>query len=99
MAHTQVSERERFRAYPLDGALLFFQPSTGANVRVENERTRAFVRRAPRVVMFAITNRCSDSLGRELTNSLHRRVEVESGPSWRTGAQTRLVTDQPAKSD
>jgi MoaA/NifB/PqqE/SkfB family radical SAM enzyme len=38
---------------------LFFQPSSGASIRVENERTRGFVRRVPRVVMFGITNRCN----------------------------------------
>jgi len=51
--------RDRFRAFPLDGALLFVQPTSGASIRVENERTRAFARRAPRVAMFGITNRCN----------------------------------------
>jgi hypothetical protein len=47
----------------MDGALLFFQPLSGVSIRVENERTRGFVRRAPRVVMFGITNRCNMSCG------------------------------------
>jgi MoaA/NifB/PqqE/SkfB family radical SAM enzyme len=51
--------RDRFRPYPLDGALLWFQPSSGRCLRVQNERTRSFERRAPRVVMFGITNRCN----------------------------------------
>jgi hypothetical protein len=51
--------RDRFRAFPLDGALLFFQPSTGTSVRVQNERTEGLRRRAPRVAMFGITNRCN----------------------------------------
>jgi MoaA/NifB/PqqE/SkfB family radical SAM enzyme len=53
------SSRVAFRAFPLDGALLFFQPASGTNVRVESARTRAYRRRAPRVVMFGITNRCN----------------------------------------
>jgi MoaA/NifB/PqqE/SkfB family radical SAM enzyme len=59
MVSVGVCVRDRFRAFPLDGALLFFQPSSGASVRVENERTRELARRAPRVVMFGITNRCN----------------------------------------
>jgi MoaA/NifB/PqqE/SkfB family radical SAM enzyme len=51
--------RDRFRAFPLDDALLFFQPSSGTSVRVQNERTRGLRRRAPRVAMFGITNRCN----------------------------------------
>lgn len=58
-----VSARERFVAFPLDGALLFFQPSTGTTLRVENERTSKFRRQAPRVVMFGITNQCNLSCG------------------------------------
>jgi hypothetical protein len=54
-----VVSRERFRAFPLDGALLFFQPATGRSLRVENARTRHLRRHAPRVVMFGITNRCN----------------------------------------
>ena len=53
------SVRDRFRAFPLDDALLFFQPSTGTSVRVQNERTEGLRRRAPRVAMFGITNRCN----------------------------------------
>jgi MoaA/NifB/PqqE/SkfB family radical SAM enzyme len=51
--------RERFRAFPLDGALLFFQPSTGTSLRIRNSRTADFRRRAPRVVMFGVTNHCN----------------------------------------
>lgn len=51
--------RERFRAFPLDGALLFYQPTTGTSLRVRNARTAEFRRRAPRVVMFGITNHCN----------------------------------------
>jgi hypothetical protein len=51
--------RDRFRAFPLDDALLFFQPSTGTSVRVQNQRTLGLRRWAPRVAMFGITNRCN----------------------------------------
>lgn len=43
----------------MDGAALFFRPSTGTHVRVESDATRGFRRRAPRVAMFGITNRCN----------------------------------------
>lgn len=59
MSSPGVERREQFRAFPLDGALLFFQPATGRSLRVENERTRALRRRAPRVAMFGITNSCN----------------------------------------
>ena len=48
-----------FRAYPLDGALLYFHPATGTHVRVATAETRALRRRAPRVAMFGITNACN----------------------------------------
>ncbi|HYQ00962.1 MAG TPA: radical SAM protein [Polyangiaceae bacterium] len=54
-----VRVRDRFRSFPLTDALLFFQPSSGLSIRVENERTRGLARRAPRVVMFGVTNRCN----------------------------------------
>jgi MoaA/NifB/PqqE/SkfB family radical SAM enzyme len=59
MSSPGVAHRERFRAFPLDGALLFFQPATGRSLRVENERTGGLRRQAPRVAMFGITNRCN----------------------------------------
>ncbi len=39
--------------------MLFFHPETGTYVRVGSEATREFKRRAPRVVMFGITNACN----------------------------------------
>ncbi len=59
MSSPGVEHREQFRAFPLDGALLFFQPATGRSLRVENERTLGLRRQAPRVAMFGITNRCN----------------------------------------
>jgi MoaA/NifB/PqqE/SkfB family radical SAM enzyme len=59
MSSPGVARRERFRAFPLDGALLFFQPTTGRSLRVENERTRELRRQAPRVAMFGVTNHCN----------------------------------------
>ena len=54
-----IQTRDRFRAFPLDGALLFFQPSSGTSLRIENGRTHSFRRQAPRVLMFGITNHCN----------------------------------------
>ncbi|MFO0740881.1 MAG: radical SAM protein [Labilithrix sp.] len=48
-----------FRAHPLDGAMLYFEPRSGWNVRVENRWTGGLRRAAPRVVMFGITNACN----------------------------------------
>lgn len=52
-------DRNAFREYPLDGALLRFHPATGTHVRIENPATRNLRRLAPRVVMFGITNKCN----------------------------------------
>ena len=51
--------RATFQPHPLDGAMLYFHPATGVHVRVETEQTRGLARRAPRVVMFGITNACN----------------------------------------
>lgn len=56
---SEVPQRARFRAFALDGALLFFQPATGTSLRVSNQRTAGLRRQAPRVVMFGITNQCN----------------------------------------
>lgn len=48
-----------WHSYALDGATLLFDRSSGTNVRIQNEFTRGQQRTAPRVVMFAITNRCN----------------------------------------
>jgi len=47
------------RAFPLDGALLFFDRTTGANVRCDGPETAHFRQRSPRAVQFGITNRCN----------------------------------------
>jgi len=52
-------DRNAFREYPLDGALLRFHPATGTHIRIENAATRHLRRLAPRVVMFGITNKCN----------------------------------------
>ncbi|VWC67373.1 radical SAM protein [Burkholderia lata] len=52
-------DRNAFRDYPLDGALLRFHPATGTHIRIENAATSDFRRPAPRVVMFGITNKCN----------------------------------------
>lgn len=51
--------RGGFRPHALDGALLWFHPRTGVNVRWDGPETRGLSRRAPRVVLFGITNRCN----------------------------------------
>ena len=54
-----MTARESWRSYPLDGAVMWFQPRTGLHVRWDALQTRALQRAAPRVVMFGITNRCN----------------------------------------
>ncbi len=71
--------RQTFRAHALDGAQLFFQPASGVHVRVATPRTAALVRRAPRVVMFGITNACNlacDFCSRDTTRQSAWRVET-----------------------
>ncbi|MFO0591020.1 MAG: radical SAM protein [Polyangiaceae bacterium] len=51
--------RDGFRPHALDGSLLWFHPKSGWNVRWDAPETRSLVRRAPRVVLFGITNRCN----------------------------------------
>ncbi|MCC6996923.1 MAG: radical SAM protein [Deltaproteobacteria bacterium] len=51
--------RTTWRPHTLDGALLWFQPGTGLSVRVDGPETRALRRRAPRLVLFGITNKCN----------------------------------------
>ncbi|APR77299.1 Hypothetical protein A7982_02646 [Minicystis rosea] len=47
------------RSHPLDGALIFFDRSSGANVLLEGPALARCERRAPRVVHFGLTNRCN----------------------------------------
>lgn len=51
------------RSIPLDGARLWFDRSTGLNVRVDSPATRALRQAAPRTVLFGITNACNLSCG------------------------------------
>lgn len=59
MGTEPASRRRQFRAHPLDGAALYFQPATGVHVRVAHASTRHLRRRGPRVAMFGITNACN----------------------------------------
>lgn len=52
-------DRRAYRAHPIDGALLYFQPASGTYVRIEDPSTATLTRTAPRVVMFGITNVCN----------------------------------------
>ncbi|MBK8257723.1 MAG: radical SAM protein [Polyangiaceae bacterium] len=54
-----LPSRAALRPHALDGALLWFQPSTGLNLRWDAPATRHIARKAPRVVLFGITNRCN----------------------------------------
>jgi MoaA/NifB/PqqE/SkfB family radical SAM enzyme len=49
----------RFRRFPMHGALLLFDRDSGDNVLCDGPETVALVPVAPRVVQFAITNRCN----------------------------------------
>jgi MoaA/NifB/PqqE/SkfB family radical SAM enzyme len=47
------------RPYPMDGALLLFDRESGTNVLCEGAETAHLCQKAPRVVQFAITNKCN----------------------------------------
>jgi hypothetical protein len=51
----------RWRTLELDGEVLLFDRDRGTNVLIANERTRALVRRAPRMLQVALTNACDKS--------------------------------------
>lgn len=51
------------RSIPLDGARLWFDRTTGLNVRVDSPATRALKQAAPRTVLFGITNACNLTCG------------------------------------
>jgi len=48
-----------WRPHALDGALLWFHRKTGTNLRMDGPGTRHLRRRAPRLVLFGITNACN----------------------------------------
>jgi len=56
---SELSIREQFVAYPLDGGLLFFHPQSGVHLRLHGDSFAHHQRQAPRVVMFGITNECN----------------------------------------
>lgn len=62
-----------FRLHALDGAALFFDRRDGTSIHVRGPLTRHLRRRAPRVVQFAITNRCNLSC-----SFCYRALEAES---------------------
>ncbi len=47
------------RRFPMDGALLLFDRESGTNVLCDGRETAHFRQKSPRVVQFAITNRCN----------------------------------------
>ncbi|WP_437570861.1 radical SAM protein [Sorangium sp. So ce542] len=70
-----LPSRDELRPHALDGALLWFHPRTGTNVRWDGAETRRLTRRAPRVALFGITNRCN------LACSFCSR-DLEAGSEW-----------------
>ncbi|MGK3965492.1 radical SAM protein [Sorangium sp. So ce118] len=70
-----LPSRDEFRPHALDGALLWFHPRTGTNVRWDGAATRRLTRRAPRVALFGITNRCN------LACSFCSR-DLDAGSAW-----------------
>ncbi|MBU8895327.1 hypothetical protein DRW03_15110 [Corallococcus sp. H22C18031201] len=52
-----------WRPHALDGALLWFHPRTGTHLRIDSPGTRHLRRRAPRLVLFGITNACNLTCG------------------------------------
>lgn len=48
--------RDRFRAYALDGAVQYFHPHSGTQVRIAGPHTRHVRKATPRVLLFGITN-------------------------------------------
>ncbi len=48
-----------WRPHALDGALLWFHRKTGTNLRMDGPHTRHLRRRAPRLVLFGMTNACN----------------------------------------
>lgn len=58
-----TADASGWRTYDLDGAFLWFHPRTGMNVRLDSTVTRAAQRRAPRLVLFGITNHCNLACG------------------------------------
>jgi MoaA/NifB/PqqE/SkfB family radical SAM enzyme len=87
-APTSVN-RNAFREYPLDGALLSFHPMTGTHIRVENAATSHLRRQAPRVVMFGITNKCNLSC-----DFCSRDVRRDS--AWSVKSAARVLRDLSA---
>ena len=49
----------RYRRFPMRGALLLFDRDTGTNVLCDGEEATDLLPVAPRVIQFAITNRCN----------------------------------------
>lgn len=54
-----LEQRHALRPHRLDGALLYFQPSTGLSLRIDAAETRHLRRTAPRVVLFGLSNACN----------------------------------------
>jgi MoaA/NifB/PqqE/SkfB family radical SAM enzyme len=83
---TGLGLRDRFRAYPLDGAVQYFHPRSGTHLRIAGPRTRHVRKTAPRVVMFGITNACN------LSCSFCSRDERRDS-RWTVGSAFEVLRD------
>lgn len=75
-----------FRPFPLDGALLLFDRESGTNVLLDGEETAPLRQRAPRSVLFGITNRCNLACA-----FCSRDLEAASG--WTAGDAFDVLAD------
>ncbi len=75
-----------FRLHALDGEALLFDRRDGTSIHVRAPFTRHLRRRAPRVVQFAITNRCNLSC-----DFCYRALEAES--AWTVDDAVTILSD------
>lgn len=85
----QILSRGTWRALDLDGKALFFDRNTGVNVLVENDKTRALVRRSPRMIQVALTNACNKTC-----SFCYRPLEAKSRWSFDDLVRLAEVCDQ-----
>ena len=62
-SHYLAAQFAGLRQFPLDGALLAFDRNSGLSALCDGPATGHLKQRAPRVVLFGITNRCNFSCG------------------------------------
>jgi MoaA/NifB/PqqE/SkfB family radical SAM enzyme len=77
------------RPYALDGAMLLFDRDTGLNALLDGPETAHLVRRAPRVLQFALTNHCNLAC-----TFCSRDVDAES--DWTLDAVVTFLSEMAA---